>query len=67
MQQDSKRSTGRRRFLKSAATAGAGAATVALMPGHALAEPAAPTPAEKPAEGYRKTRHVADYYASARL
>ena len=67
MQPDSKQPTDRRRFLKSAATASAGAATLALLPGQATAEGAAPTPAEQPAEGYRKTRHVADYYASARL
>lgn len=67
MQSDDTQTTDRRRFLKSAATAGAGAATLALLPGQAAAASDTPAPVDKPSEGYRKTRHVADYYASARL
>jgi anaerobic selenocysteine-containing dehydrogenase len=67
MQRDSEQPTDRRRFLKTTAAAGAGAAATALLPEQAAAEPASADTSKKPAEGYRRTRHVADYYASARL
>lgn len=69
-----KRKTGRgrssrREFLQGAVLAG-GAATVAASAGAALLEPSPPAPAEAataPAQGYRLTPHIRQYYEKARF
>jgi len=57
----------RRRFLLALGAGGAGAAAAAT---HSLAQPvlsaAVPGSAE-PAQGYRETDHVRDYYATTRI
>ena len=67
---DPKQPLARRTWLGGAATAGAAAAAVALLP--SAPEPTVQTAAasaEPPAqaEGYRLTEHISQYYASARV
>lgn len=60
-------SQSRRMFLKDAGRAGAigiGAAAAVGAPGVAIAETTAAED-QKPAEGYRLTQHILDYYKSA--
>ena len=58
----------RRRFLLSLGAGGAGAAATALaaVPAVAAEVPAA-APATEAGTGYRETKHVRDYYRSAKL
>lgn len=59
--QSKKESRARREFLRNSAMAGAGATIATALPGVALAaEPELES--AKPAENYRVTRHIADYY-----
>jgi len=68
MKQDHTDPQGRRAFLKTSAAAGVAAA---LLPGVAAAvaaEPAAgPAQGQVEKKGYRESRHVLDYYRTARL
>jgi len=69
MKRNDEISTSRRGFLRSSVGVGAGAAAVALASGSAVAA-TAEQPVEKQAsadQGYRLTRHVADYYKTAAL
>ena len=58
----------RRRFLLRLGAGGAGAAAVAAaaMPGVAAAQAAVAAPTDHDA-GYRETKHVRDYYRTAKL
>ncbi len=67
MQRNSDQPTDRRRFLKTTAAAGAAAAASVLIPEGAAADVTETAEPKKPAEGYRETGHVSDYYRSARL
>jgi hypothetical protein len=65
-----KETLARRTWLGGAATAGAAAVAVALLPSSPkptvqAATPAAAPPAER--DGYQLTEHVKQYYASARI
>ncbi|MFW2438274.1 MAG: formate dehydrogenase [Arenicellales bacterium] len=55
---------GRRKFLRSSAAAGAGAAIVASTPASAIALTETEQ-AEKESKGYRVTEHVSAYYKTA--
>jgi hypothetical protein len=55
----------RRQFLRDAGVAGGAAAVAASAPGIALAEDSGEVAEQKPAEGYRLTKHILDYYKSA--
>ncbi len=55
----------RRQFLRDAGVAGGAAAVAAGAPGIALAEDSGEVAEHKPAEGYRLTKHILDYYKSA--
>jgi len=67
MQRTSDQPTDRRRFLKTSAAASAAAAASVLIPGGAAADMTETAEPTRSAEGYRETRHVSDYYRSARL
>ena len=56
---------GRRKFLRSSAAAGAGAAIVASTPASALSLTEETGQAEKESKGYRLTEHVSAYYKTA--
>ncbi|MGB1108728.1 MAG: twin-arginine translocation signal domain-containing protein [Gammaproteobacteria bacterium] len=62
---DSKRpvSEQRRNFLRDAAAGGGAVAVAAALPGAALADDGE-QPTAKKEEGYRLTKHIADYYKS---
>ena len=64
MKKQEMKQTGRRKFLRSSAAAGAGAAIVASTPASALALTEAEQ-AEKESKGYRVTEHVSAYYKTA--
>lgn len=58
----------RRRFLLSLGAGTASAAATAAIAGSAAATAAPATPEATPAHnGYRETKHVRDYYRSARI
>ena len=67
MKQEQPESTARRGFLKTIATAGAGASVTTLLPSAVIA--AEPAEEEQPAanQGYQVTSHVIDYYKSATI
>ena len=59
-------SESRRSFLRKAGASGGAAVVAAAAPAAAIAEtPEAEATTGKPAEGYRLTRHILDYYKSA--
>ena len=64
MKKQEMKQTGRRKFLRSSAAAGAGAAIVASTPASALALTETEQ-AEKKSKGYRVTEHVSAYYKTA--
>ena len=64
MKKQELKQTGRRKFLRSSAAAGAGAAIVASTPASALALTETEQ-AEKEPKGYRVTEHVSAYYKTA--
>jgi len=56
----------RRRFLFSLGAGGAAAAATAAMPGAGVAQ-VATTDSADTGSGYRETKHVRDYYRTAKL
>ena len=54
----------RRDFLRNAAIGGGSVAVAAALPATALGKTEDAKP-ERPEEGYRLTRHIADYYKSS--
>jgi hypothetical protein len=56
----------RRRFLFSLGAGSAGAAAVAAVPAMAIVD-STPERSENAADGYRETKHVRDYYRTARI
>ena len=59
---------GRRKFLSGSAILGASAVAVAIAPNAAVAASKHEAkPENKKEEGYRLTKHIADYYKSAAL
>ena len=57
--------TSRRKFLRGSAVVGTGAAAVAVIPATAIAAAQVQAEADTPIEeGYRLTKHIADYYKS---
>ena len=61
-------SESRRKFLKTGAAAGAGAAVASLLPETVAAAVESDREEEqRPKKGYRLTRHVIDYYKTTTL
>jgi len=66
MTKNKEQTVDRRGFLKAGAATTAGAAAATLLPIDASAEPQdVQAPGDRP-NGYRLTRHVLDYYKSAK-
>lgn len=66
MKHDDEQTTdsGRRKFLRGAASAGAGVAVIAAVPG-AVTATDEKSEKDKSPKGYRLTQHILDYYKSA--
>ena len=60
-------SNSRRSFLRKSAIVGGGVAGSAGLSGQVLAESEALTPETDTEEGYRMTKHIAEYYKTAKL
>ena len=68
MKRNSHPTPNRREFLQTGVALGAGAVAASLLPGTASAGLEQPeTQSAKGGKGYAETRHVRDYYRSARL
>ena len=66
MQNYAKAKISRRQFISGGAILGAGVVAAVALPNTALAAKDIPK-ADKKEEGYRLTKHIADYYKSAAL